>query len=215
MRPDHPILDHISRPGVRIAIAAGLIVLGLALGGLALANRGAADAASGGPGLSIAVVSPPERDVVPGEVMEVGQLTNEFDGSLPESRPSTDAPYDYGVEQPAYVEADWDRNPPPVRRDDERRVDSPRYDNGRYDRRPDGPRPEEVADNPRAFGFDAPRPDYRAEREARRAAMDARMAEARYREDRDRDDRYREDREVRRYRSSGRDDGPVPYEDRN
>jgi len=198
MRPDHPILDHLSRPGVRIAIAAGLIVMGLALGGLALANRGAADAASGGPGLSIAVVTPPERDVVPGEVMEVGQLTNEFDGSLPESGPSTDAPYDYGVEQPAYVEADWDRNPAPVQRDDDRRQGDPRYD------QPDQTRPGEFADNPRAFGFDAPRPDYRAEREARRAAMDARMAA---------EARYREDREVRRYHSSGRDDGPRPSDD--
>jgi len=198
MRPDHPILDHLSRPGVRIAIAAGLIVLGLALGGLALANRGTADAASGGAGLSIAVVTPPERDVVPGEVMEVGRLTNEFDGSLPESKPSTDAPYDYGVEQPAYVEADWDRDPPPVRRDDDRRPDYPRYDP------PDHAGPREFAGNPRAFGFDAPRPDYRAEREARRAAMDARMAA---------EVRYREDREVRRYHSSGRDEGPRPYDE--
>ena len=220
---DHPILDHLSRPGARIALAAGLVVLGLGLGGLALSGRVSADAAATrGPGLSIAVVSPPEREVQPGEVMEVGRLTNDFDGTLPAPQ-DVDAPYDYGVDQPAYVEADWDRDPPRSAWRDDPRMDRPAgpapY---REDRYPDEPqergRPDAFADNPRAFGFDAPRPDYRAERDVRRAVLEARIEAGRRQARRIEDMRMEDERmdqpRVRRYASSGRDDGPHPY-DRN
>ena len=178
----HPLLDRLSEPKVRWWIAGGVAVLALTLGGFALTNRGAADAESAtGPALNIAVVPPVEREVQPGDVMDVGALNNGFDGRMPEPVPSEQP--DFYAEQPAYVEDDWradDREPPEY--NDRGYDDRPRYEDP-------APRQDDRRDDyqhrPLAFGFDAPRPDWRAEREARRAAMEARM-EARARDDADR-----------------------------
>ena len=175
----HPLLDRLSEPKVRWWIAGGVAVLALTLGGFALTNRGSADAeATSGPALNIAVVPPVERDFQPGDVMDVGALNNGFDGRMPEAVAAPSDNTDYDAEQPAYVEDDW--------RADER--EAPRYDDrARYEE--PAPRQDDRRDDyqprPLAFGFDAPRPDWRAEREARRAAMEARM-EAHAREDHDR-----------------------------
>ena len=172
----HPLLDRLSEPNARWWMAGGVAVLALTIGGFALTNRGSADAEpAGGPALNIAVVPPPEREFQPGDVMDVGALNNGFDGQMPAAVATSSADADYYAEQPAYVEDDWradDREPP--RYNDRSYDDRARYDEPapRQDDRRDDYQPR-----PLAFGFDAPRPDWRAEREARRAAMEARARE--------------------------------------
>src|SRR5690606_24484076 len=58
--------------------------------------------------------------------------------------------------------------------------------------RPENPIPREFAGRPLSFGFDIPRPDFEAERQARRLERDARMAERAHRraEGRARDMQY-------------------------
>ena len=175
----HPLLDRLSEPNARWWMAGGVAVLALTIGGFALTNRGSADAEpAGGPALNIAVVPPPEREFQPGDVMDVGALNNGFDGQMPAAVATSSADADYYAEQPAYVEDDW--------RADDR--EAPRYDDRSRYEDPQPSRDDSHKDyqpHPLAFGFDAPRPDWRAEREARRAAFEARM-EARAREDHDR-----------------------------
>ncbi|CAN5370838.1 hypothetical protein BH10PSE1_BH10PSE1_29040 [soil metagenome] len=180
----HPVLEHLSRFRVRWAVAAGVSVVALALTAFAVTSRDGPRASGDGPRLNIAVVAPVERDVQPGEVMDVGRLNDGFDGKMPERVEQTSADTDLYVEQPAYVEDDqsW--------RADERRDDRG-YDRAARDssdRADDRPRGEAYQGRPMSFGFDQPQPDWRAEREARRAALDAREREA---------------RRVRRYESNG------------
>ena len=82
--------------------------------------------------------------------------------------------------------------------------------------RPYDPPPEPGRDSPvrvvqRWFGFDAPRRDFRAEREARRARLDAleRRAWETRREDMERHDRRAFERDERRW--ADREDSPRPY----
>lgn len=175
------ILDYISQPKVRWVMAGVVVVAAVGLGGLALSGRGGGEAhASGGPELSVAVVAPVEPDVEPGGVMDVGQLNNGFDGKLPQAPAAERVADDYYAEQPAYTENRYYSSAPqlpprPAGEEAHLYVDPPTMD------RDAGPvRPE----NPRAFGFDQPRPDYAREREARRAAMEAREAERHSRRDR-------------------------------
>jgi hypothetical protein len=184
----HPILDRLSEPKVRWWIAGGVVVLALALGGFALAGRGGADAeADDGSRLNIAVVAPIEPAVQPGEVMDVGRLNDGFDGQMPEPVQQTAAEPDLYAEQPAYVEDDrsW--------RSNDRREDDRRYEDRAYDapQKPDDRGQREAwRGRPMSFGFDEPRPDWRAEREARRQVLEAR-------------ERERNERRERRYSSSG------------
>lgn len=135
--------------------------------------------------MTIQVVAPVEPEVVPGSVMEVGDLVEGFEYRRPP--PAMIETADYG----SYEEEEFEVPAPrPVSRrddDDGRGYGSPppealveRPPEDRRDRRAD-----------RWFGFDAPDRDYRAEREARRARIDARI------------ERDRERREVRWYRSDG------------
>ena len=132
--------------------------------------------------LRIQVVAPPEVAITPGSVMEVGHLVDGFEYAPPPQA---------AVETAAYAPYDEDfetaePRPAPKRYAEEAVIHAP-------------PQPEEPAGDwrdsrvGRWLGFDAPEPDYRAEREARRARRDARAEE-----DRDR-------REVRRYSSDGSD----------
>jgi hypothetical protein len=167
------ILDYFSQPKVRWVTAGVVVVAAVGLGGLALSGRGGGEAkASGGPELSVAVVAPVEPDVQPGDVMDVGELNNGFDGKLPEVAAAEPVADNYYAEQPAYVENRYysSAQPMPAPRPGEEAhlyVDQSPMD------RDAGPVRRE---NPRAFGFDQPRPDYAREREARRAAMEAREA---------------------------------------
>ncbi|QTC91110.1 hypothetical protein [Brevundimonas goettingensis] len=170
------VLDYLSQPRARWVMAGVVAVAALGLGGMILTGGNDGEArAGGGPGLSVAVVAPVEPDVAPGGVMDVGQLTNGFDGKMPEAQTASDAtqpPDDYYAEQPAYVEPQVQQMPPP----------RPGDEVHPYVDRQSPPPPRDG--NPRAFGFDQPRPDYAAEREARRAFMEAREAERRARQDR-------------------------------
>ncbi|HEX8472289.1 MAG TPA: hypothetical protein VF633_14350 [Brevundimonas sp.] len=167
------ILDYISQPKVRWVMAGVVVVAAVGLGGLALSGRDGGEArAGGGAELSVAVVAPVEPDVEPGGVMDVGELNNGFDGKLPEAPAARPEAGDYYAEQPAYTENRYyssaPRAPAP-RPGDEAHLymDQPVMDRDAMPVR---------RENPRAFGFDQPRPDYEREREARRAAMDAREA---------------------------------------
>lgn len=171
------MLDYLSQPTARWIMAGLVVVAALGLGGLALSGRGGEDARASGSELTLAVVAPVEPDVEPGGVMDVGQLTNGFDGQMPDAAPAAGPVVeDYYAEQPAYTESrQYASAPPPVRSGDEAHLylEPPARDGGRPQ---DG--------DPRAFGFDQPRPDYQREREARRAAMEAREAERQARRDR-------------------------------
>ena len=143
--------------------------------------------------MKIQVVAPVEPEIMPGSVMEVGDLVEGFEYRRPE---------------PALIEAvdetPWDlefETPPP--RPGSQRVD----DEGRAPAPPPPDRPREdrrERRDDRWFGFDAPDRDYRAEREARRARIEARI------------EQDRERREVRWYHSDGRPAGEDgPEEDRD
>jgi len=181
----HQILEHLSRFRVRWAVAAGVTVVAIALTAFAVGGGGGdRPNAVEGPRLSIAVVAPPERDVPPGEVMDVGRLNDGFDGQMPDRMTVNRDDVDLYAEQPAYV-ADDDRGDYGV---DERHDDRQPYEaSHQVD---DRDRRDPMSGRPMSFGFDQAQPDWRAEREARRAALDAR-------------ERDRADRRARRYDSSG------------
>ena len=200
----HPILDRLSQPKARWWIAGGVAVLALSVGGLALSGRGSSVAETAeGPGLNIAVVAPVEPDIQPGDVMDVGQLNNGFDGQMPQQT-QTSGDADLYADQPAYDEGDqgWkaeDRwapgaGPSRVQTSDGQSYVRPGPDGDAYansrDRYQDRGQ-ERPQDRPMAFGFDRAQPDWRAEREARRAEMEAR------------DQAREQERQARRYSSSG------------
>lgn len=62
----------------RIAVAASVAVVALGLAAGTAALRAEGSVAQGGPGLRIAVVTPPAPVVKPGAVMEVGDLTDGY-----------------------------------------------------------------------------------------------------------------------------------------
>lgn len=194
----HPLPEPPRRPRARWWIAGGVAVAVIAVGGFTLAALDEPDLARGlGPELNITVVPPVEPTVEPGEVMDVGQLNNSFDGKVPEPAYAQAGAHDLYADQPAYVEGDqgWRIERPPV-------YVQPGPKDDPYQRRRQG----EDADyqgRPMAFGFDRPQPDWRAEREARRAAMEAR--------ERERQLAREQDRLARRYNSAG--DGSR-YDDR-
>lgn len=177
--------------------------------------------------LRIEVVHPVEPEIVPGSVMEVGELVDGFQGVPPPLPPLTDVAW--------APDDDWnafDDDYPPSR-PESRRVAEVR----RYESRPEPERPSPVRAVQRWFGFDAPRRDFQAERAARRARMEAmerdareRHAAERFRRERAEDERYAFERRRRerveddRYAWDGgrdefrdpprrRDDRPPPRED--
>lgn len=137
--------------------------------------------------LQIQVVTRVEPDVAPGSVMEVGNLVEGFEYRRP--APAMIENTDYSTHEEEF-EAPAAR---PARRhgEDHATASAPPQPEA-------GPERRREARVGRWFGFDAPERDYRAEREARRARIDARM------------ERDREQREVRWSRSDGEpagDDG--------
>ena len=204
----HPVIDHLSRH--RVAVAGVVIAGGLAVATFALGGRPAPPERVTGPELAIAIVPPVEPDVQPGDVMDVGLLNDGFDrASLRRTPPPPplDAPYDG---PPSRIELAMAPPEPPAPR---RMASAPRRERD-FDRDYDRPAPPpppraDYEGDPRAFGFDARRPDYEAERAERRAMMEARL-EARIRdrleaERREADWRARERAERERY-----DRGPPP-----
>lgn len=147
-----------ARPRLIVGAALGVVAL-TALGAFVINGGGDATPRTGGPGLDIAVVAPVEPDIQPGERMGVGALVNDFDGAVPKAADPADAPAGgddgYHVEQPAYTGDE--RAPRGGRTPDARRADEGEKDwrtvEGRGDRM--------------GLGFDGPRPESGAEREAR------------------------------------------------
>ncbi len=165
-----------------LAVLAAVAVVGAGAAAVGAVARPGPQAVHDGEQLRIQVVVPPEPEIMPGSVMEVGHLVDGFEYKPP-PRPvalsDTYASYDEDFETP-------ESRPAPKRYAGEAVIHAP-------------PQPEEPTTDRRDrrvsrwFGFDAPERDYRAEREARRARRDARADE-----DRDRLD-------MRRYSSEGLD----------
>lgn len=171
-----------------LAVAAGVAVIGVAALAVGAMARPGSRAAIDGERLQIQVVAPVEPVVTPGPVMDVGHL---IDGpvSIPSPQLAVEPLQDaYYEDEP--VELRKPRSGP-KRYVEEAVVHAPPQpeppDAGRRDSRAD-----------RRFGFDAPQPDYRAEREARRADRTARA------------ERDRERRDTRRRQD---DDLPPGYRD--
>jgi hypothetical protein len=142
--------------------------------------------------LRIEVVHPVEPDIVPGSVMDVGELVDGFQGLPPPLAALTDVRWSYDDGAPDRGAA-W--APPPV---EPRRA----ADTRTWESRPEPDRSSPVRAVQRWFGFDEPRRDFQAERAARRARMEAMERDARERHARERyaADRFRRERaEAERY----------------
>jgi hypothetical protein len=232
MSPIKPNLDRLvpalrraasrMRPGHAVALSA------VAAATLGLAGLRAVDLPSPRPiteeeRLRIEVVRPVEPDIVPGSVMDVGELVDGFQG-LPPPLPSlTDVAWsgDDGWND------DWDRDfggrSGPRRVAEVRAYDDRAFESeGRRSERFARERASPVRAVQRWFGFDAPRRDFRAERAARRARMEAmerevreRYARERYAAERFRRERAEDERDHRRRAAESeppwrRDDRPPP-----
>lgn len=200
MSPLRPPLDRIipalrktasrMRKGDAVALSV-VAVAAFGLAGLSAVDLPGPRAIGDGDRLRIEVVRPVEPDVVPGSVMEVGELVDGFEGLPPPLPPLTDVAWsaDDGWNE---FDGGYSPLPPEPRRVAETRT---------YESRPEPERLSPVRAVQRWFGFDAPRRDFQAERDARRARLDAMERAARERRDRERHaaDRYAAER-IRRER---------------
>lgn len=142
-----------------LAIGGGVLGLAVVLGlGAFAIGGGAAENPGDGPALGIAVVAPREPDIQAGERMGVGQLVNDFDAAALAQAPSAPPPEDViqdGV-QNGWV-GDDRADYPPAR---------PAYEDRPEPRGGDWRTVDRPGDR-RGLGFDGPRPETSAEREAR------------------------------------------------
>lgn len=155
-------------------------------------------------GLRIEVVAPVEPELVAGSVMDVGELVDGFRYVAPARAPR--AP----VYETAWVEDEDAPYAPPSRPAGVRRYTSDAW------APPPEPEPPRREREGRWFGFDNPLPDFRAERRARQARLDAledqRRAEREHRPESRRyssgPSRYEDRRDDRRYDNPPRDERP-------
>lgn len=177
------------RPAHLVAIGAvGVAALGLM--GLKFVALPDAAPVSADDAMKIEVVAPVEPTLVPGSVMEVGDLVDGFRYVPP--RPA----------EPPLHDAAWSEDDdfapyePPVRRAEVRR-----YSSAGEAPAPAEPEPPRRERDRLWFGFDNPLPDFGAERRARQARLDAL------------EDRRRAEREARldsrRYESAPAPDRPA------
>lgn len=174
------------RGGHVVALSA-VTVMAFGLVGLRTVELPGPRPVTDGDRLRIEVVHPVEPEIVPGTVMDVGELVDGFQG-LPPQRPSLmDMLWSY--------DDGWDEiwEPPPPPPPQPRRPAEAHYPKP-------APRPPARALQ-RWFGFDAPRRDFQAERAARRARLEAR--EQRDRERRDWERRRHQRAELDRYAREG------------
>ncbi|MEN5051224.1 hypothetical protein [Brevundimonas naejangsanensis] len=151
-----------SRSAVILASVA-LVLTGLGAAGWAVWNS--TSAAHGGRvpgyGVTVEVVPPVEPDLPPGSIMTVGELRDgyEHDAERVAAPPRDDEPY---------VESAWlELTPEPSQ--------PPYYDTPSDPGPPRSSRPApELERDDYSFGFDAPQPDYAAERAARQSALQER-----------------------------------------
>lgn len=115
--------------------------------------------------LRIELVHRPEPAIKPGGLIDVGELVDEFEGPPP--APPAAGPYD----EWAWV-ADWEEGSEAFRTLEPAPVPPWRVFADALFGPPPPPPPPRPGDD-RRFGFDDPRPDWRAEREARRARLEA------------------------------------------
>lgn len=154
--------------------------------------------------IRIEVVHPVEPEIIAGSRMEVGDLVDGFQGVPPPLPSMTDAGWSYD-EGREYADAAH-ASPGPA---DRRRAESRTWDSR--------PEPEPQRDSAarvvrRWFGFDEPRRDFQAERQARRARLEAMEQAARERQDAER--RRFERAEQDRYAAERRTEAPRWREDR-
>lgn len=138
------------------AVVAAAVLLG-SIGAVALAARPATERAES-PHLKIALVAPREPTPIPGSVMPVGALRDDYVHDPAALRPP--------ASPDLWMQVAWIEPP----------SDLPAPDDVAFDAPPSSSAASvSVALDPgdRSFGFDAPRPDYAAEREIRRARLDA------------------------------------------
>lgn len=192
------------RGGHLVAVSAVAVMAVVGLAGVRAVERSPSNPVGDG-GLRIEVVHPVEPDIVPGSVMDVGELVDGFEGVPP---PQAEVLWSHDDWDEGWTETEaaaW-----PAERLAGARPYEPPPEPGRVS-------PARVVQ--RWFGFDAPRRDFQAERDARRARLDAlerRAWEAR-RQDTERHDRQafeRRDFERRdQERRADREDAPRPYDE--
>ena len=166
---------------VRWTTAGAIVVAGVALTAARLAPLPDADRPTDGPLVRIALVAPTEPDIEPGAGMDVGDLTTGFDRAALARAEASRGAFDsasYDDDNPDYydddaMDADYDAPPPAYGRQAviTLPVVAPPPTDPRRDPRVEG--------RPYRFGFDAPRPDYAAERRARIARREAEWVERR------------------------------------
>lgn len=159
----HPL----SRTDVRLGLGA-LALAGL-IGAGAFILGGSETGPSFGGGLAIAVVPPVEPEVLPGETMEVGALSDGFDRAALER--VAERPLDDTLPPPAWIgdESLGDSTP---------RMPMPTPVSPARTIEVAGPSTDPLADGSRAFGFDRPSPDYAAERALRWSRMESATRES-------------------------------------
>lgn len=174
-----------TRGGHAVALSV-LAAAAFGLAGLRAVDLPAPRPIDDGDRLRIEVVRPAEPEIAPGSIMDVGELVDGFQGLPPPLPPLTDVAWSYDDGRDDYDEV-YDSARYETRRAAEAPMDDPRLE-------PERPSPVRAVQ--RWFGFDAPRRDFRAEREARRARLDAIERDARERRIRERhaSERYRRER---------------------
>ncbi|WP_374388542.1 hypothetical protein [Brevundimonas sp.] len=175
----------LSSPRLRWGLG-GLAVVAIGAAAIAMTARpqsAAADVDS--PLIQIRLVAPTEPEVEPGAVMDVGRLRDDFDRAAlaraEAARRAEQAAAQAALAyvDDAYVEGDEVATLQTATDDYEApRVILPAPPRREIDLR------REYAGAPGAYGFDIPRPDYAAERRARREAWEARAAQEAARRDR-------------------------------
>ena len=190
MSPDPRLPDPVRRflQGVRpvhLAAVTAVVVAAIGLMALKFVSLPGPAPVAAGEGLKIEVVAPVEPALVPGSVMEVGDLVDGFHYVRPAPAERVPA-YDvaWAEDEAAPVE-------PRRRETGVRRYASPDAGPGQV------AEPESLGERGRRwFGFDNPRPDHAAERRARQARMEA--LEDQRRADFESRRRYRSDPAVER-----------------
>jgi hypothetical protein len=184
-----------------LAVAAGLAVLGVGLASFRAVALPEPRPVRDSERLQIEVVAPVEPAITPGAVMEVGELVDGFRYTPPPPAPKPEvyAAWD-GDDAPAWEAPEPRRKPRPY--EDRAVIQAPPQPAAPEDRRGPG-------GVSRWLGFDAPARDYRAERDARRARLEARAERERERERDWAGERYGErpagEGDRRRMRSDGAD----------
>lgn len=180
MSPQPPPPPSVGRSRLKVLIAgpvAAVAILGLGAAGAAGLPGGGGAVASMGEGLRIEVVQPPAPEIEPGSRMDVGELVDGY------RHVSFERPDFRDRFEEFYADA-WLEPLPPLPDPPRWRRETRPAEHPPAELRPTSPQPsmEERSRPANPYGFDAPSPDYHAERRARRermARLEARRAAVR------------------------------------